>query len=82
MTPPVDDATIASVAQPTTRPRTDALVSLARVTTVAMLAGRGGWFVQAKVLLGLPMLGAAGLTAALTTGPRPLPARRDSGNGR
>jgi FtsP/CotA-like multicopper oxidase with cupredoxin domain len=52
------------------------LVSLARVTTVAMLAGRGWWFVQEKVLLGLPMLGAAGLAAVLIAGPRLLAARR------
>jgi hypothetical protein len=36
------------------------LVTLARVATVAVLAGRGWWFVE-KMLLGLPMLGAAGL---------------------
>jgi hypothetical protein len=50
------------------------LVTLARVTTVAMLAGRGWWFVQEKVLLGLPMLGAAGLAAVLIAGPRLLAA--------
>ena len=52
------------------------LVTLARVTTVAMLAGRGWWFVQEKVLLGLPMLGAAGLAAVLIAGPRLLAAAR------
>jgi FtsP/CotA-like multicopper oxidase with cupredoxin domain len=52
------------------------LVTLARVTTVAMLAGRGWWFVQEKVLLGLPMLAAAGLAAVLIAGPRLLGARR------
>ncbi|HEU4348323.1 MAG TPA: multicopper oxidase domain-containing protein [Actinoplanes sp.] len=52
------------------------LVTLARVTTVAMLAGRGWWFVQEKVLLGLPMLGAAGLAAVLIAGPRLLGAAR------
>jgi hypothetical protein len=51
------------------------LVTLARVTTVTMLAGRGWWFVQEKVLLGLPMLGAAGLAAVLIAGPRLLAAR-------
>ncbi|MFE9694312.1 multicopper oxidase domain-containing protein [Micromonospora sp. NPDC005806] len=52
------------------------LVTLARVATVAVLAGRGWWFVQEKVLLGLPMLGAAGLAAALIAGPRLFAARR------
>ncbi|MEV0810637.1 multicopper oxidase family protein [Micromonospora sp. NPDC050200] len=52
------------------------LVNLARVVTVAMLAGRGWWFVQEKVLLGLPMVGAAGLAAVLIAGPRLLAARR------
>lgn len=42
------------------------LVSLARVATVAMLAGRGWWFVQEKVLLGLPMLAAARRTSLPT----------------
>ena len=46
------------------------LVTLVRVITVAVLAGRGWWFVQEKVLLGLPMLGAAGLAAVLIAGPR------------
>ncbi|MEV4139324.1 multicopper oxidase family protein [Dactylosporangium sp. NPDC049742] len=52
------------------------LVTLARVTTVALLAGRGWWFVQEKLLLNLPMLGAAGLAAVLIAGPRLLAARR------
>ena len=52
------------------------LLTLARVSTVAMLAGRGWWFVQEKVLLGLPMLGAAGLAAVLIAGPRLLAAAR------
>lgn len=47
-----------------------ALVTLARVVSVAVLAGRGWWFVQEKVLLGLPILGAAGLAAVLVAGPR------------
>ncbi len=41
------------------------LVTLTRVATVTVLAGRGWWFVQEKVLLGLPMLGVAGLVAVL-----------------
>jgi FtsP/CotA-like multicopper oxidase with cupredoxin domain len=55
------------------------LVTLTRVASVVVLAGRGWWFVQEKVLLGLPMLGAAGLTAVLVAGPRLLAARRSSG---
>jgi hypothetical protein len=52
------------------------LLTLTRVATVAMLAGRGWWFVQEKALLGLPMLGAAGLAAALIAGRPLLEARR------
>jgi FtsP/CotA-like multicopper oxidase with cupredoxin domain len=52
------------------------LVTLTRVATVAMLAGRGWWFVQEKVLLGLPMLGAAGLAAVLIAGRQLLEARQ------
>jgi FtsP/CotA-like multicopper oxidase with cupredoxin domain len=52
------------------------LVSLVRVTTVAVLAGQGWWLVQEKVLLGLPMLGATGLAAVLIAGPRLLAAAR------
>ena len=55
---------------------TAVLVTLARVITVAVLAGRGWWFVQEKVLLDLPVLGAAGLAAVLVAGPRLLTARR------
>ncbi len=55
---------------------TAVLVTLARVSTVAMLAGRGWWFVQEKVLLGLPMLGAAGVAAVVVAGPRLLAAAR------
>ncbi len=58
------------------------LVTLARVTTVALLAGRGWWFAQEKVLLGLPMLGAAGLAAVLFAGPRLLAAARRAGRAR
>ncbi|MFF5263641.1 multicopper oxidase family protein [Actinomadura viridis] len=58
------------------------LVTLVRVVTVAILAGRGWWFVQEKVLLGLPMLGAAGTGAVLLAGPPLLAARRGRGDGR
>ncbi len=51
-------------------------VTLARMSTVAMLAGRGWWFVQEKVLLGVPMLGAAGVAAVLIAGPQLLAAAR------
>lgn len=51
------------------------LVVMARVVTVALLAGQGWWFVQEKVLLGLPMVALAGLAAVLIAG-RPLLARR------
>ncbi|MGW5668360.1 hypothetical protein ACWEVO_10390, partial [Micromonospora sp. NPDC003776] len=57
------------------------LATLARVGTVAVLAGRGWWFVQEKVLLGLPMLTAAGLAAVVVAGPRLLAARRTPGAG-
>ncbi|SEG47829.1 Multicopper oxidase with three cupredoxin domains (includes cell division protein FtsP and spore coat protein CotA) [Thermomonospora echinospora] len=57
------------------------LVTLARVVTVAILAGRGWWFVQEKVLLGLPMLGAAGAVAVLLAGPRLFAATRGRGDG-
>jgi hypothetical protein len=57
------------------------LVTLVRVATVAVLAGRGWWFVQEKVLLGLPMLGVAGFGAVLLAGPRLLAAWRGRGGG-
>ncbi|WP_040420627.1 multicopper oxidase family protein [Actinopolymorpha alba] len=52
------------------------LMILGRVVTVAMLAGRGWWFVQEKVLLGLPLLAVTGLAAVLIAGPRLLDTRR------
>jgi len=57
------------------------LATFTRLATVATLSGRGWWFVQEKVLLGLPMLGAAGLAAVLIAGPRLLTARRTPGEG-
>jgi hypothetical protein len=56
---------------------TAVIVTLARAATVAVLADRGWWFVQEKVLLGMPMLGAAGLVAVVIAG-RPLIAARRS----
>ncbi|MFL6140476.1 MAG: multicopper oxidase domain-containing protein [Labedaea sp.] len=55
------------------------LVTLTRVATVVVLTGRGWWFAQEKVLLGLPMLGAAGLVAVLITGRDLFAARRVPG---
>ena len=57
------------------------LVTLVRVVTVAILAGRGWWFVQEKALLGLPMVAVAGTGAVLVAGPRLLAARRGRGDG-
>ncbi|MFG2053266.1 multicopper oxidase family protein [Micromonospora sp. NPDC048930] len=58
------------------------LVTLVRVVTVAILAGRGWWFVQEKVLLGLPMLAAAAAVAVLLGGRHLLAARRGRADGR
>jgi len=52
------------------------LVTAARVATVVLLAGRGWWFVQDKVLLGLPMLAVVGSAAVLVAGPPLLAAAR------
>ncbi|SCL41833.1 Multicopper oxidase with three cupredoxin domains (includes cell division protein FtsP and spore coat protein CotA) [Micromonospora pallida] len=57
------------------------LVTVARLATVAALAGQGWWFAQEKALLGLPLLGAAGLAAALIAGPRLRTAGRTPGAG-
>jgi FtsP/CotA-like multicopper oxidase with cupredoxin domain len=57
------------------------LVTLARVVTVAELAGRGWWFGQEKVLLGLPLVGAAGVAAVLLAGPPLLAAAQGRGDG-
>ncbi|MEU3454634.1 hypothetical protein ABZ671_13660 [Micromonospora sp. NPDC006766] len=54
------------------------LVTLTRVATVLLLAGRGWWFAQEKLLLNLPMLTAAGSAAVLIAGPRLLAASRES----
>jgi FtsP/CotA-like multicopper oxidase with cupredoxin domain len=56
-------------------------LTVARVVAVAVLAARGWWFVQEKVLLGLPLLGAVGSAAVLVAGPRLLAARRTPGVG-
>lgn len=46
------------------------LLTLTRIASVTVLAGRGWWFVQEKVLLGLPMLAVAVPAAAVIAGPR------------
>lgn len=43
-------------------------LTLARVATVMILSGHGWWFAQEKVMLGLPLLGAAGLAAVVIAG--------------
>nr|WSY51203.1 multicopper oxidase family protein [Streptomyces sp. NBC_00886] len=55
------------------------LVTLTRAATVSVLAGRGWWFVAEKVLLGLPLLGVAGVAAVLIAGPRLWAARKAAG---
>jgi FtsP/CotA-like multicopper oxidase with cupredoxin domain len=52
------------------------LVTLARGITVTILASHGWWFVQERVLLGLPMLAATAVVAVLIAGRRLLAARR------
>jgi FtsP/CotA-like multicopper oxidase with cupredoxin domain len=49
---------------------------ICRVVTVALLAWHGWWFVQEKVLIGLPLLYSTGLAAVLIAGPAMLRARR------
>ncbi|QNP74737.1 multicopper oxidase family protein [Streptomyces roseirectus] len=55
------------------------LVTLARIATVSVLAGRGWWFVAEKALLGLPLLGVAAVIAALVAGPRLWTAKNTTG---
>jgi FtsP/CotA-like multicopper oxidase with cupredoxin domain len=55
------------------------VMTLARSVTIAALAGQGWWFVQEKVLLGLPMLGVTGLAAVLIAGRPLLKARHTPG---
>ncbi|MDV3220312.1 multicopper oxidase family protein [Intrasporangium sp.] len=56
---------------------TAAVVVALRVLTVMLLAGRGWWFVQEKVLLGLPLVSVAALAALTIAGPRLRRARRE-----
>lgn len=46
------------------------LLTSARVASVAVLAGRGWWFVQEKALFGLPVLAVTAPAAAVIAGPR------------
>lgn len=46
------------------------LVTSTRAAPVTVLAGRGWWFVQEKVLLGLPILAVTTLAATVVAGPR------------
>ncbi|GAA4525613.1 hypothetical protein GCM10023096_57920 [Nonomuraea ferruginea] len=55
------------------------VVTAARVVPVMLLAARGWWFVQEKVLLGLPLLTLAALAAAAIAGPRLLASARAQG---
>ncbi|MBF6338514.1 multicopper oxidase family protein [Nocardia abscessus] len=54
------------------------LVTSARAVPVAVLAGRGWWFVQEKVLFGLPMLVVAASVATVVAGSRLLAQARGS----
>jgi FtsP/CotA-like multicopper oxidase with cupredoxin domain len=49
---------------------TAVVATLGRAASVAVLADRGWWFVQEKVVLGLPILAVAGLVAAVLVGRR------------
>ncbi|WP_280373200.1 hypothetical protein [Nocardia abscessus] len=55
------------------------LVTSVRAVSVTTLAGRGWWFVQEKVLLGLPLLVVAASAATVIAGPRLLAQARDTG---
>ncbi|MGY2122388.1 multicopper oxidase family protein [Nocardia gipuzkoensis] len=54
------------------------LVTSGRAVSVAALAGRGWWFVQEKVLFGLPLLVVAASAATAIAGPRLLAQARDT----
>ncbi|SDI11719.1 Multicopper oxidase with three cupredoxin domains (includes cell division protein FtsP and spore coat protein CotA) [Actinokineospora alba] len=46
------------------------VVTAVRMVAIVPLAGRGWWFVEEKVLFGLPILGVAAVAAAVLAGPR------------
>ncbi|RKN48448.1 multicopper oxidase family protein [Micromonospora endolithica] len=52
--------------------------TVGKAATVTALAGRGWWFVQEKVLLGMPLLAVASVTALVTAGPVLLAQHRGS----
>lgn len=54
------------------------LATLGRTASTAVLAGRGWWFVQEKVTLGLPMLIVSGVVAVALAGPALLRARPET----
>uniref|UniRef100_UPI002457FA0E multicopper oxidase family protein n=1 Tax=Nocardia abscessus TaxID=120957 RepID=UPI002457FA0E len=58
------------------------LVTSVRAVSVTTLAGRGWWFVQEKVLFGLPLLVVAASAATVIAGPRLLAQARDTGRPR
>ncbi|MGC5053370.1 multicopper oxidase family protein [Micromonospora sp. DT48] len=56
-------------------------LTVGKAVSVALLAGRGWWFAQEKVLLGMPLLAVAAVIAVAVAGP-PLYARVTGASGR